>query len=290
MGGTGDKHGEFGMRSTASHIESDPHDAPIAPDIVPQDWADCVPKPANDVSSREKLFAEIRRAAETAAPKVDTTFRASDVNAALKGSGKSRWVKRALTVFVFALLSAFATAAWRQHGDSALQIIAGWLPSANSSPAPEPAAELAVEPAAEQKETAASLTPEPAPVAQALPSETLQQIQSMAQDLAAMGQQIEQLKATIETLKANQQAAIAPTPPAAPAHRAPAPPRPRATVLRPRTAPVTGTGPANPVYPPMAQAAAVPPPAPAMAPAPTTQPNGEPILRPPMPMPLQDRY
>jgi len=70
------------MPSTLRQIESGPHDAPIAPDIVPADWADCVPaKPANDDAvSREKLFAEIRQAAETVAPKVDNTFRASDVN------------------------------------------------------------------------------------------------------------------------------------------------------------------------------------------------------------------
>src|SRR5213080_343331 len=68
----------FWMPSTLRRIDGD---APIAPDIVPADWADCVPvKPTNDAISREKLFAEIRHAAEAAAPKVDNTFRATDVN------------------------------------------------------------------------------------------------------------------------------------------------------------------------------------------------------------------
>ena len=65
--------------------------------------------------------------------------------------------------------------------------------------------------------------------------------------------------------------------------------------------PAPAPHPPRPTYPPAMQAAATPPPpAPASAypppqpyPAPpqaTTQPNGEPIVRPPMPMPLSDRY
>lgn len=275
------------MRSSQYHVDSDPHDAPIAPDIVPADWADCVPQPANDAASREKLFAEIRLAAERAAPKVDNTFRASDVRPVLKGRTSSRvWVRRALTVFALALLSAFATAAWKHHGDSARQALADWTPSVASSSS---AMALADEPAAEQKvATASSIGAAPALT---LPPEAQQQFESMARDLASMSQQIEQLKSTIETLKANQQAAVAPVAPvAAVPSRAPVQPRPKATVLPPRAAAV----PAGSAYPSTTQAAAVPPPAPAAA-APsystaTTQPNGEPIMRPPMPLPLSDRY
>lgn len=287
-----DKHGDFWMRSTLSHID-EPHDAPIAPDIVPADWADCVPRPANDATSREKLFAEIRQAAATAAPSVDNTFRASDVsdNPLLKGKVRSRaWIKRAATIFMFALFSAFAAAAWQHNGDAAKQMLASWVPSpaASSSPAAEPADEPAAQPAAEQQPaaeptTAAAAAPVPAETttsAVALPPETEQQIQSMARDLAAMGEQIEQLKATIETLKANQQAAVAP---ATPVVHPPVPPaRPKVTAAPPRRAPAP---------PPPAQAAAIQPPPPAPPPPQATrQPNGEPIVRPPMPLPLSDRY
>lgn len=291
------------MPSTLRQIADDPHDAPIAPDIVPAGWADCAPaKPANDATSREKLFAEIRHAAETAAPAVDNTFRATDVNdiPALKNRSSSRaWIKRAVTAFVFALISAVAAAAWQHHGDTATQTLAGWvpLPAASSSPAAEPPAEPATQPAADRQVVAAQPTAEQASSAAVLPPETEQQIQSMARDLAAMGQQIEQLKASIEALKANQQAALAPTPPVA---RAPAP-KPKVTALPPR--PVPPAHPPRPAYPPATQAAAVPPPAPAAAPPAyqpspqaypppqaTTQPNGEPVVRPPMPMPLSDRY
>lgn len=275
------------MRSTLSPVDSDQHEAPIAPDIVPADWADCVPRPANDATSREKLFAEIRLAAETAAPSVDNTFRASDVSdhPAMKDKARSRaWIKRALTVFTLALLGALATAAWQHHGDSAQQTVASWMPMPAENSLPAKAAD---EPVAEQQ-TAPALSPADAAAPPALPLEAERKIQSMARDLAAMGQQIEQLKATIETLKANQQATVAP------GVRAPAPqppPKPRATIA-PRPASV----PPAPTYSPPAQAAAVSPPAPApLVPAPpppqaTTQPNGEPIVRPPMPLPLSDRY
>ena len=292
------------------HIEDDPHDAPIAPDIVPADWSGRGPaKPANDATSREKLFAEIRHAAETAAPKVDNTFRATDVNdnPALKKKAALRaWMKRAATVFVFALVSAVAAAAWKHHGSAATQAVANWvpLPAASSSSETEQATEQAAQPTAEQQAAVAPPAAEAATGTASLPPEAEQQIQSMARDLASMGQQIEQLKATIETLKVNQQAAA---PPAPPVVRAPAPaPKPKVTALPPR--PTPAPHPPRPAYPPAVQAAAVPPPAPAAGPAgypppqaypspqaypppqATTQPNGEPVVRPPMPMPLSDRY
>lgn len=278
------------------HIEDDPHDAPIAPDIVPADWHR---SGRDDAISREKLFAEIRHAAETVAPKVDNTFRASDVNdiPALKDKSRARtWIKRAVTVFVFALMSAFATAAWKHHGDAATEAVASLLPlsGGNASPAAEPAAEADQAPAAQR---AAAPPAETVSSTAAFPPEAEQQIQSLTRDLAAMTQQVEELKATIETLKANQQAVAAPPP----VVRAPAPPKPKVTAVPPRPAPAPASHASRPIYPPAMQAAAVPPPAaasPAYQPPPqpyspaqaTTQPNGEPIVRPPMPMPLQDRY
>lgn len=283
------------MPSTLRRID-DPHAAPIAPDIIPADWADGVPHPANDAQSREKLFAEIRHAAETAAPEVDTTFRASDVsdNPALKSRARLRgWLKRAFAAFAFALISVFAAAYWERHGDAAKQALANWVPLATStSTATEWAAEPSSQPAEQQ--AVAPVPAEPAVPAATLPPEAEQQIRSMARDLAAMGQEIEQLKATIEAMKANQQAAVTP---AAPAVRVAAPAKPRATAPAPRPAPrqshsgyppvlQTATAPAPPV-------AAPPPQTPVQASSPpqaSTQPNGEPVMRPPMPLSLSDRY
>lgn len=283
------------MPSTQRRID-ETDAAPIAPDIIPADWADCVPRAANDATSREKLFAEIRHAAETAAPAVDTTFRASDVsdNPAQKSRARFRArFNRALSVFAFALISAFAAAAWEIHGDTAKQVLANWvtLPAPNASSAAEPAGESTRQPAEQQPTAAASTSPETASGA-VLPVEVEQQLQTMARDLAAMGQEIEQLKATIEALKASRQAAIAVP---APVARAPAaPPKPKVTAAPPRPAPAP-QGPAHAALP--AQAATMLQPAPAAA-APQVypaqpaaqQPNGEPIVRPPMPLPLSDRY
>jgi hypothetical protein len=289
------------MPSTLRRIDGGSHDAPIAPDIIPADWADCVPaKPANDAISREKLFAEIRHAAETVAPKVDNTYRASDVNDIPAMDSSSRaWLRRAGTVFVFALISVIAAAVWKHHGETARQTVAEWVPLslASSSPATEPSAEPAAQPAAEQQTVAAQPAAETtSSTATGFPPEAEQQIQSLTRDLAAMTQQVEQLKAQIETLKANQQAAVAPAPPA-PVARVHAPrPQPKITALPPRPVPVAP--PSRPAYQPAMQAAATPPPPPAYSPPPqaypppqaTTQPNGEPVVRPPMPLPLSDRY
>ncbi|MFO1111370.1 MAG: hypothetical protein U1E61_19535 [Bradyrhizobium sp.] len=286
------------MPSTLKRIDGEAHDAPIAPDIVPADWADCVPHPANDVTSREKLFAEIRLAAEAAAPKVDSAFRATDAeDVPLLDSSSRAWIKRTVTVFAFALVSVIAAAAWQHHGDTVARTAASWVPSPDvgASPAAETAAEPAAQPVADQPVvTSPPALQAPASKAATLPPEAEQQIQSMTRELAAMSQQVEQLKAQIETLKANQQTAVAP---AAPAARAPASRHqaPKVTMLPPRPVPVAP--PSRPAYPPAAQAAAAPPPPTATAPSSvspppqaTIQPNGEPVVRPPMPLPLQDRY
>src|SRR5215470_2131110 len=232
------------MPSTLRRIDGDP---PIAPDIVPADWADCVPtKPASDAISREKLFAEIRHAAETVAPKVDNTFRATDVNdiPALDSSSRA-WIRRAGTVFVFALISVVAAAVWKHHGEAAREAVAGWVPLSlassspaaepSSSPAAGPSAEPAGQPAAEQQTVAAQPPAAEAEsrTATGFPPEAEQQIQSLTRDLADKAQQIEQLKAQIEVLKANQQAAVAAAPPVA-RPPAPKPQLPKVTALPPR--------------------------------------------------------
>src|SRR5689334_739233 len=125
------------MPSTLRELDDEPHAAPIAPDIVPADWSDCVPDPANDVTSREKLFAEIRQAAEAAAPKVDNTFRATDVNETVVLNSSSRaWIKRAGTGFLVALVGVLGAAIWQHHGDAATQTFASLVPSPAGSASP----------------------------------------------------------------------------------------------------------------------------------------------------------
>jgi len=288
------------MPSTLRQLD-DEHAAPIAPDLVPADWADCVPKPANDATSREKLFAEIRDAAEAAAPKVDNTFRATDVNNTVVLDSSSRaWIKRAGTGFAIALVGVLGAAVWQHHGDAATETLASLVPGVSASPTAE-AAEPAAQPAPPVQPMDTTQSAAATASGTTIPPEAAQQIQSLTRDLAAMTQQVEQLKAQIETMKAGQQAAVAPAAPVArapaakpPAHRVALPPRPIPMAPPPRAA-----------YPPAMQAAATPPPpAATTAPPPayqppqpyapppqaTTQPNGEPVIRPPMPMPLSDRY
>jgi len=296
------------MHSTLRQVEEprfddDPHDAPmIAPEVVPTAWVDRGPSlPANDATSRERLFAEIRSAAETAAPAVDATFRATDVHdtPARKNKPKARtWMKRALTAFVFALVSAIAAAAWKHHGDAATQTMANWVPLSGVSSPPASESSSATEqadttstPAAEQPANATQQT-QTTSNATAPAVDADQQVQSMARDLAAMGQQIVELKASIDQLKASQQAMTASP---APAVRAAAPkPPPKVSALPPRPTPAPAPFHASRQISTTAQAAAVPPP-PAVAPPPgvyqppsqaTIQPNGEPVMRPPAPLPL----
>jgi hypothetical protein len=256
------------------------------------------------------------------APSVDATFRASDVDTIavpreplqnpLQRNSNHRWLMRTAFGFVFALVSAVAAAAWQHYGDAARQTIARWTPlyALDSSPAtatqavayqppspanPAAATDEAAEPAttpsqAAPDNAAAAAAPEPA----ALPA-------SVQRDIAAMGQQIEDLKATVAQLKAGQEqmarqmsrdiAAVASEAKASEqaAHA-------RLVALPPRPAPLRKPKPAY--APPMqtssmpiAPAAPPPPPATAGMPLqtspqaqPSIEPDGEPVVRPPMPL------
>ena len=179
-----------------------------------------------------------------------------------------------------------------------------------SAPAAEAAAteQAAAQPAAPL--TSAPVQSEPAATtAAAAPSAESPQLQSMARDLATMNQQVEELKATIAQLKASQAqmarefakasdarttetrpaeqnprpkvSALTPPPPQRPA--APPPvrkPKPAAYSYSPAYAPApVAAAPAAPLPP--AQAAAPLSPAP---PRQTITDDGEPVVRPPMPL------
>src|SRR5215470_8640856 len=102
------------MQSTPTARDADPHDMfVIEPDVMLAARAD----PA-DTNRREPnlraLVSEISVAAQAAAPKVDTSFRAAHVK---KKRGK--WLSSFVVAFMFALLSAVGAAAWQRYGDTA---------------------------------------------------------------------------------------------------------------------------------------------------------------------------
>ena len=230
----------------------------------------------------------------------------------LGDASTATWTKGVLMA-ALGLGGAIAAAAWQHYGDQAKAMAIGWAPPsviAAIAPSEKPAAEqesvpviqaAAADQAAAQSAPAApaeTATPAAqaaatAPVASA-PSTERAQLQS---DLVAMTQQVEELKASIAQLKASQAQLIRDAAKASEAKASEAKPveqnlRPKITAAaappppRPAVAPVRKP---KPAYPP-AQAAYVPPPPPAVAPPPPAPPpqavadDGQPVVRPPMPL------
>ncbi len=253
-----------------------------------------------------------------AAPTVDTTFRATatdDIGAPLEQPPTSRWAKTTF-MLVFAISSAAAAAAWQNHGDAAKQMISSWMPAfaVTSSPPTErvaltgqtdtPAAVVSVAEQTSAPPAAAAPPPESAAPAAVAPSPDTTQLQLLAHDLAAMAQQVEQLKASIAELKTSQQTMVrdvARTSEVKPAEikRSAPNPRPRISAPPARTAAAPPHRPL-PAYPPApaypaAQAAPTPLSQPAYPAASTLSAppppqasarteDGEPVVRPPMPL------
>ena len=194
------------MQSTLTAREADPHDMfVIEPDVVLAARADA-PDPARREPNLRALVSEISAgvAAQAAAPKVDTSFRAAHVE-----KKRARWAASFIVAFLFALLSAVGAAAWQRYGDRAQATIAMAAPllglsslQTTSAPASTPAvAEAAPDQASAPAEAA---TPPADSTVASAPASSDRQIQSLTRDLAAMGQQVEQLKASIAQLKAGQ--------------------------------------------------------------------------------------
>lgn len=197
----------------------------------------------------------------------------------------------------FALSSLLHTetpAVAEQPGSHAVQV------SSQASSQTATADQAAAQPVSAQP---VSQTQAPATAAPAVTSvDSAQLLQSMARDLATMGQQIEQLKANIEQIKASQEQisrSAARTAEIKPAETKPSETRAPEQSLRPRVSALPPRPAAAPVrrprssYPP-AQATGAPalPPAvtglPPVQPEPparaTAEPDGEPVVRPPMPL------
>jgi hypothetical protein len=228
--------------------KNDPHDTlEIAPDVVlvaraAAEFPSLAPDTASQPFNRQPNMGNMGAAPDlTAAPKVDATFRASDVNDIPGARLGGRWLRTASMAFMFALISVIATAAWQRYGNEAQAMmatgfppridLASWLPwqksdaaapadTSTSSPAPATVATAADQaatsaPAAAQPadNAAAATTATPATAApaaavspQAPPAQDpTQALQSMSRDVASLTQQIETLKASIAELKANQE-------------------------------------------------------------------------------------
>lgn len=285
--------------------KNDPHDVlEIAPDVVlvaraAAEFPTLAPDSVSQPFTRQPNMGNMAAAPDmTAAPRVDTTFRASDVNDIPGYRSGALWLRRAAMAFLFALISVFATAAWQRYGDDAQDMVAGltsrvdlaaWLPWQRSDAATPadtstpPAAPAPVAAAADQATPPAPAAAQPADNAAAAPApaaapaqDPAQSPQSVSRDVANLSQQVEALKASIAELKASQEqlsqqlsremakprAAEAKPPEAKPVEHRPAklgaPPRPLGTIVQ--------HNPRPPMYPPMQATAAGPLPPPGSVP------------------------
>ena len=310
----------------------DPHDFVV----VPSDQVRVAPADAEianllRAAARHHSEAGGRAASDSSVPAtvpvVDATFRATDVNEGVPAKGS--FVRRATRAFVALLLAlgiGAAAMSWQTFGYAAKKALVSWAPKwaiaaslpldklglgMNSTPSDDPAEATPAQPAATAQSTSDGSTSENAAAAPVVPSsDTAQQLQSMARDLANANQQVETLKGTIAELKAGQQqmardlakvsdklaeqnakaklAVAAPRPLAPAAHR-PAPVYSSTGYTPAGTPAPPAYRPASPPY--SAQASAVPPPPAAQPypPAPQIQPQADPGVvgsapRPPMPL------
>jgi hypothetical protein len=312
-------------QALAAHAHRSPplvHD-PAAPPATPE--AQVVQAPVMQAPVVQTQTApEI--SIDTPTLQVDATYRApaagemqlEDVRPgdlkAIDDRPAAKWTKGMLMAGL-GLCGAIAAAGWQHYGDQAKATALGWAPpfvisALDSSEKPATAAQegapvvqaAADQAAAQPAPPAAPVQPAAAAPAATAPSADAAQLQSMAQDLAAMGQQVEELKATIAQLKASQAQLIAARssevkPPEAKvseakpldqslrpkltAAAAPPPARPAAAPVRKPKPPAYPPAQAAYIPPPPVAAAAPPPPAP---PPPAIADDGQPVVRPPMPL------
>lgn len=266
------------------------------------------PRAANDLSGALSV------------PAVDTTFRATAVNddVPARKSSFGRRAMRAIAALLLTLGIGAAALSWQTFGYAAKKALFSWAPkwaiaaslpleklglASQSTPPEDPASATPAPAAASDQTPSDSGTPGNAVATTDAPtSDTAQQLQSMARDLANANQQVEALKASIAELKASQQqmtrdlakvseqaakAKLAATTPHPPAHK-PAPLYSSTATYSPAAtpAPPPAYRPASSSYP-ATQAAAAPAAQP-YVPPPPVQLQPEPGLasapRPPMPV------
>jgi hypothetical protein len=309
--------------------------------VIPSDQVRVAPSDAEitdllRAAARQNSDAGTRATADASAPSsaltVDTTFRATAVNddvPARKGSFGRRAL-RAVAALLLTLGIGAAALSWQTFGYAAKKALFTWAPkwaiaaslpldklglAAESKPSDDPAGTAQPQTSAPTQSASDSAsdsgTPATAaPTTAAPPSDTAQQLQSMARDLASANQEVETLKASIAELKASQQqmtrdlakvseqaakAKIAATTPRPPVHK-PAPVYSSTATYSPAAAPAPPPPAYRPVsssYPPTQTAAApaaqpyVSQPQPYVPPGPVQlqpEPGLGPAPRPPMPV------
>jgi hypothetical protein len=270
--------------------------------------SDAGPRAANDSSGALPV------------PAVDATFRATAVNddVPARKSSFGRRALRAIAALLLTLGIGAAALSWQTFGYAAKKALFSWAPkwaiaaslpleklglASESTPSDDPPVAAPATMAASDQSPSDTGTPVNTAVTTAVPSsDTAQQLQSMARDLANTNQQVETLKASIAELKASQQqmtrdlakvsdqaakAKIAATTPHQPAHK-PAPLYSSTSTYLPAATPA----PPPPAYRPVSssypatQAAAAPAAQPQVPPPVQLQPEPGlgPAPRPPMPV------
>jgi hypothetical protein len=289
--------------------DNDPHDViEIAPGVVlagraEPEFATLAPGGQNR-PAEPQIHTRPSESAAAQAPSLDTTFRAEDVHHGRGDrSSAGAWARRVFIGILLSVCGAVAAAPWQHYGDAAKAMIATWVPQlvATSSPPANPApSEQPVTPDAEAAATTAAPV-QPAPQQPAAPAQSTEAVApaspspEQAQLLASMAQQIEQLKASVEQLKAGQEQMSRDIARASEVKASEARPRisaPKMAALPPRpvTAPARKPKPAFSAAPyappPLLPPQAAPPVVPQVAPPPpaTVETDGNPVVRPPLPL------
>jgi chemotaxis protein histidine kinase CheA len=224
------------MDSKLSPAQADPHHDGDVVLLAPKDWTDAeeaLSKLAHVASDRRRPTAgsDFSAGPRVTEPSLGATLRPADLNNDPSPTDRpslSRRTSRSLARFlVMACVGAAATLAWQSYGGTAKQMIANsapqlsWLlslpamnppsgreiaveqpsPPAVQASAPQAASAQAGAVAPTASETAASTAP-------TAPSPEVQQLATMAHDLAAVRQSVEQLAAVrqnVEQLAAGQE-------------------------------------------------------------------------------------
>jgi hypothetical protein len=302
--------------------DNDPHDViEIAPGVIlagraEPEFATLAPG-AQNRPAEPQIHIGPSESAAAQAPSLDPTFRAEDlghIKVPVGGSSAGTWARRLFIGILLSVCGAVAAAPWQHYGDAAKAMIASWAPQlvATSSPPANPAPpEQPVTPDAQAAApTAAPAQPAPQqpaaqqPVAPAQSTEAVAPASpspppEQAQSLASMAQQIEQLKASVEQLKAGQEqmsrdiARASEVKASEPnlRSRIPAPkmaalpPRPAAAPVR-KPRPAFSAAPYAAAPPPLLPPQAAPAVTPQVAPSPqaTVETDGNPVVRPPLPL------
>ena len=268
-----------------------------------------------------RAAADSSPSASSSVVAVDTTFRATAVNddVPVRKSSFGRRAFRAVAALLLTLGIGAAALSWQTFGYAAKKALFTWAPkwaiaaslpldklglASQSTPSDDPAVTApATTAASDQSPPDSGSSANAAATTAAPPSDTAQQLQSMARDLATANQEVETLKASIAELKTSQQqmtrdlakvsdqaakAKVAATTPHPPVHK-PAPVYSSTSTYSPAATPAPPPPAYRSVlssYPPP-QAAAAPAAQPYVPPPPVQlqpEPGLGPAPRPPMPV------